>query len=118
MAEKKDVAEDHKRLAKDFAAAQEKRIWIQGVIKDARMSAILSRFESEIERSKEGLVLVEKKDLEAKQESVKARRDVLRQLREAYADDVSEAKAALERFEKENALFLQEPKKGKASKSA
>ena len=105
--EEDNVSVDHIRLVEALSVAQGKREWVLAVTADERLSKILRRFEAEIETTKESLVDAEKKDVEGKQHSVRARRDLLAQLRHAYEDEAKEAKLALEKFEEKHALFLQ-----------
>ena len=122
MPETDKLLEDYRRLQDTYAAALKNRQFMVQSLADERLARILTRFEREIESTKESLVLAEKKEIDGKQQAVLARRSLLAQLRAAYEEDVKEAKDELARFERDNQLFLNEhlgpPKQSKKAEAA
>ena len=107
MKDKNAVIEDHKRLKDELMVVQRKRKRIVEMLDEPCLYDILKKFELQIESTKESLVVCEKKDMDSKQQSVLARRSLLRELRGAYEDEEKEARRQLDQFEKDHALLLQ-----------
>lgn len=104
---KKDtVREDYRRLQSAVDKALEDREFMLRTLQEPRIGKIVSTFERDIEIMKESLTAAEKSEFGTLQSRIRARRELLKELRESYEQQLSDAKQALREFEEANALFL------------
>lgn len=109
-----DIRRQHVSLQEAVDVLQVKRKLIVGFLETHEFAALLAKYEAEIEAYKEHNTdrSLDGKATTKLRADIWARRDFLKQLREAHKEDLEQAQTRLQEFEKQHPLLLQpQPKK-------